>query len=159
MNKPPQPQRAREAVYRLIKFRARSVWEVQQRLVQKGFDAQVVEETIAWALSCDLLDDAAFAALWVNERLFRRPMSVRFLRLELRHKGVSNQDIERTLSAVNVDERQLIRALIESRLPAYASYEQDAKQKKLIGFLKYRGFAAADVFAVLKEFGLTNTKP
>lgn len=148
------PQRAREALTRLLKVRARSVYEVETRLKEKQFDAQVIADTVTWALSCGLLDDAAFAQQWVEDRLYHRPTSARFLRLELRRKGLPERVIAPTLSALNLDERELARRVVERHLPAYQSQPVEVQQRKLIGLLQRRGFASEAIRTVLYEHGL-----
>lgn len=144
-------QQAREAAYRLIRYRARSVQELQTKLEEKGFDAQVIEHTIAWAHSSGLLNDAKFAQLWVNDQV-RRPRGARQLRWELKNKGVSEEDIDNALSKAELDERELIRGLVEKRLALYRGQPWESQQRKLATYLAHRGFAMQDIAAVLKEF-------
>jgi len=148
-------QQAREAIYRLIKFRPRSVAEVRRKLQDKQFDARVIDDAVAWAFSSGLLDDAKFAQLWVHDRLLHRPSGRHNLRMELRQKGVSESDIDATLETLDHDERQLIRELVEQRLPRYQGESSEKRQRKLVAFLLRRGFGFNDVFAVLKAMKLT----
>lgn len=144
-------QQAREAARRLIRHRARSVRELQTKLEAKGFDAQVIEQTIAWARACGLLDDAKFARLWVNDQVMRRPQGARRLRWELRNKGVCDEHIDQALSKAELDERQLIRSLAEKRLALYRGQPWEVQQRKLATYLAHRGFAMEDIAVVLKE--------
>lgn len=145
-----QQQAAREAVYQLLKFRPQSVGEVQQKLKRKGYDAQVIDETITWALSSGLLDDEKFAELWVYDRLVRRSMGAQRLKMELRFKGVSQDNIDHALSTVEADEQEMIRDLIEQRLPMYHGLEHEKRQRRMVSFLVNRGFSYGDIFSVLK---------
>lgn len=147
----PPPQRAREAVYRLIRLRPRSAREVEDHLKRKGFDAQAIRDTVAWARELGLVDDEAFARLWVNDRLARRPCGARLLRLELRRKGVDDEAIERALARAELDEPRLIRELIRARWALYPGHDPEARRRKLFGFLQRRGFAAEAVWAALRE--------
>lgn len=147
-------QTAREAVYQLIKFHPQSVGEVRRKLKRKGYDAQVIEQTITWALSSDLLDDAKFAQLWVHDRLDRRSLGVQRLKMELRSKGVSENDIDNALATVETDEQEMIRQLIEQRLPFYRGLDDEKRQRRMVSFLVNRGFSYGDIFAVLKTLKL-----
>lgn len=157
MKKALPPQQAREAAYWLIRYRARSVRELLAKLEAKGFDAQVIEQTIAWARSCGLVDDAKFAQLWVNDQLMRRPQGARRLRWELKNKGVCDEDIDQALSKAELDERELIRGLVEKRLALYRGQPWELQQRKLAAYLAHRGFAMQDIAAVLKEHKRTSS--
>jgi len=110
----------------------------------------VIEHTIAWAHSSGLLNDAKFAQLWVNDQV-RRPRGARQLRWELKNKGVSEEDIDNALSKAELDERELIRGLVEKRLALYRGQPWESQQRKLATYLAHRGFAMQDIAAVLKE--------
>lgn len=149
---PPQP--AREALLRLMKVRPRSAAEVRRKL-EKTFDAQAIEDVIAWAFSCDLLDDARFARLWVEDRLARRPSGRQNLRRELRAKGVDEPLIDAALATLDSNERDLVRTLAEARLPRYGGLPPEVCQRRLVNFLVGRGFAFDDIYAVMRELGVT----
>lgn len=150
----PAPRDAREQVFRLLKLRPRSTREVEEKLRSKGFDAQAIDETVAWAQDSGLLDDRLFARLWVEDRLHRRPASTSALRFELKRKGIVDAFIEEALSEAEIDERALVRRLVEQRLPLYNDQPKADRQRKLAAYLQRRGFQLADVFAVLDEVGL-----
>jgi len=147
-------RQARDAVQRLIEFRPRSVAEVVSKLQEKGFSVQVVERTVAWARSRNLLDDEAFAQLWVAHRQVQRACGAFRLRQELRKKGVDDVFVQNALDRAEIDEPQLLSELIERRLPMLAHLSHDTAQRRLVRFLIYRGFRLSEIFKVLREKGL-----
>lgn len=139
---------------RLVKFRPRSVAEVERKLREKGFTAQVIEETVTWAVSHDLLDDEKFAQLWVAHRLVQRRSGPYGLRRELRQKGVDDEFISKALEDADIDEPQLLEELIDQRLSLVDHLPDETKQRRLMNYLTNRGFSFSEILKALKEKGI-----
>jgi regulatory protein len=86
-----------EAAYRFLEVRARSVDEVRRRLTTAGYRIDLVEGAIDRLLELGILDDAAFAAAWVESRDRARPRGERAIRDELRRKGVPEEVVRTVL--------------------------------------------------------------
>lgn len=144
--------RARDAALNLLAHRARSTRELERRLARKGFSEDAVQRTIAAMEERGYLDDAAFAAAFVRDRLRLRPRGRRRLNAELRAKGVppgtAEEAVERTFDEAEVSEAQLaVRAAeawaARNTVPD-ADQDRDARQRarqRLYGYLSRRGFA------------------
>ena len=61
-----QLQKAKDAAYRYLSYRARSVAEVRDKLKEKDFAAEVVAEVIDDLQRQKLLDDREFARRWIE---------------------------------------------------------------------------------------------
>ncbi len=146
-----EEERARVYLLKLFKHRPRSRYEVLARLRQKGFSRPVIEITIQKAESSGLLNDARFAKLWIEDRLARRPKSRRALQRELRAKGIDPEHIEKTLARVELDEEALAQQLIDERLARLRSVDHETRRRRLVGFLRRRGFSEQLIRRVLKE--------
>lgn len=146
-----EEERARLYLLKLFKHRPRSRYEVLSRLRQKGFSRPVVEITIQKAESAGLIDDARFAKLWIEDRLARRPTSRRALQRELYDKGLDPEHIEKALARVELDEAALAQQLIAERLARLGSVDRETRQRRLVGFLRRRGFSGQLIRRVLKE--------
>src|SRR3954471_10152177 len=86
-----------EAAARFLEARPRSVAEVRRRLTQAGYRADLIETAIARFLELGVLDDAAFAAQWVESRDRANPRGEHALIIELRQKGIDATTIAATL--------------------------------------------------------------
>ncbi len=146
-----EEERARVYLLKLFKHRPRSRYEVLSRLRQKGFSRPVIEITIQQAESSGLINDARFAKLWIEDRLARRPKSRRALQRELHAKGIDPEHIEKTLARVELDEEALAKRLIAERLARLRSVDRETRQRRLVGFLRRRGFSDWLIQRVLKE--------
>jgi regulatory protein len=93
------PQVVLDAALRFLEVRSRSVAEVRRRLTSAGYRSELVEGAIERLLELGMLDDAAFARLWVESRDRAHPRGERALIVELRQKGIEATIITATLKA------------------------------------------------------------
>jgi regulatory protein len=91
------PQVVMDAALRFLEARSRSIAEVRRRLRDAGYRPDLVEGAIDRLLALGMLDDAAFAAAWVESRDRARPRGERALRQELRLKGVDPATVDALL--------------------------------------------------------------
>ena len=146
-----EEERARAYLLRLLKHRPRSRYEALTRLQQRGFAHETIESVLEQAARAGILDDATFAQLWVEDRLARRPRSRRALERELRAKGVAPEHIQRAIARAELDEQALVRKLIAERLPRLRSLDAATRVRRLVGFLRRRGFSERVIRHALKE--------
>ncbi len=146
-----EEERARAYLLRLWKHRPRSRYEALMRLRQRGFSQEIVESVLAQASRAGIVDDARFAQLWVEDRLSRRPRSRHALERELRAKGVAPELIERALAHTKLDEEALVKQLIAERLPRLRSSDAATRVRRLVGFLRRRGFSEKTIRRALDD--------
>ena len=90
-----------EAALRFLEARQRSVAEVRRRLTTAGYREDLITAAIERLRELGMLDDQAFASLWVESRDRARPRGERALRQELRQKGIESGVIAATLEERN----------------------------------------------------------
>jgi regulatory protein len=137
-----QEEGSRETAYSrtldYLGYRPRSRAEVVAYLKKRGMDEEQIEAVVQRLERAGLLDDAAFAEYWVENRERFRPRGVRALRYELRRKGLAEAEIEKALESLDASDS------------AYRSASRKAEQlrhldrqtffRKLIDYLVRRGF-------------------
>lgn len=133
---------AREEAYnralRLIDRRPRSTREVQDNLKRNKVAEADIEATIARLGRAGLLNDAAFAKMWVENREAFRPSSKRALALELRRKGVADGEIKAAVA--DADDATAADKLALAKAPRLAKLPWPEFRHKLLGVLARRGF-------------------
>ena len=87
---------------RLLATRARSEHEIRERLGRAGYEPPVVDRVVDRLRDLRLVDDLAFARVWVAERSVSRGPAL--LADELRGKGVAEDTIQEALEAALRDE-------------------------------------------------------
>jgi regulatory protein len=150
-------QKALDSALGLLEVRARAKREIETRLSQKGIEESIIAIVVAKLVKLGLLDDAQFAAQWVEAKTRvggSRPVGRRRLSSELYAKGVAKDQIADAVDVVtNADELVLARAAASKKVRGVPS-DREALQKerqKLIGFLQRRGFGWETVKQVTRE--------
>lgn len=124
---------------RFLSVRIRSVHEVSLRLKEAGYSSETIESTILRLESSGLLSDSEFSRSWVENRCTFRPRAKRALIVELRQKGIVDQEIQSAVS--NLDETLLAQQAAEKVAPRFAKLPFDEFRKKMFGYLSRRGFS------------------
>lgn len=133
--------KAYDKAVRYLSYRPRSIAEVRRTLEEAEFAPEAIEATLARLTGQGYLDDAAFAAYWVDNRQRFRPKGEQALRQELRRAGVDKETIDESLDGLDSSEAAYAAAQPRAnRLSALAAGDPTAFKRKLGEFLLRRGF-------------------
>ena len=138
LNESDRFHRSLEAALRYLSYRPRSEHEVRESLRRRGFGADSVDEVMARLKEQGLVDDAAFARFWKDNREAFSPRSQSLTRLELRQKRVADTIIDRVVDTVDDDESAYKAARDKVQRIPVSDYE--TFRRRLGGYLKRRGF-------------------
>lgn len=127
-----------DAAARFLSYRPRSQHELRQRLLKRGFDDDSVEAVVSRLKERGLVDDAAFAQFWKDNRQSFRPRSQWLTRLELKQKGVSSDIIDQVVSTIDDAENAYRVAISKARSLTMSDYQ--SFRRRLGGHLGRRGF-------------------
>ena len=127
-----------DAAFRYLSYRPRSELELKMRLRKRGFDDPSIESVIRNLREQRLVDDAAFAQFWRDNRESFSPRSRTLLQRELRGKGVASYIIAEVAEGID-DEASAYRAA-QQKVKKLACSDYDGFCRKLGAFLKRRGF-------------------
>ena len=143
-------QRALDAAFILLSYRPRSAREVETRLRQKGYSPTAIEAARARLDHYGLVDDAAFARYWVEQRQTYRPRGAAALRAELRARGVGAEEIATALPADADEDEAAYRAALP-RLRRLAGLDRATFRQRLGAYLQRRGFGHAACAAAVER--------
>lgn len=132
-------EQALQYALRLLAYRPRSQAEVRQRLEQRGWNERIIEETLERLRQNGLLNDAAFAHSWVENRQTFRPRGRRLLVQELRQKGLDEQTIQDAVS--DTDEEEAAYTAARTRAQRLKGLEPRLFYRRLTAYLVRRGFS------------------
>ncbi len=134
--------RAKETSFHLLKYRQRSEAELRQRLLQKSFAEEIVEETVAELKQKKYLDDAEFARLFSEDLLTRRNIGPLRMRAELIKKQVPKPIIDQTIHTLyqKYDEYELARKAAEKKLRTLTRVDNQTAYRRVTNYLARRGF-------------------
>jgi regulatory protein len=141
---------AREIALRRLSVRARSRKELAQDLAKRDVPAEAVKQVLDRFTEVGLIDDAAFAAQWVESR-GSRSGAIR-LRQELRQKGVADEHIAEAVGGRDDDaDITAARALAQRKAAAMGRLDRVVRERRLAALLGRRGFSKAVIRRVLAE--------
>ncbi|MBA9081101.1 regulatory protein [Micrococcus aloeverae] len=151
----------REVVLRQLALGPRSRGQLERKLAERQAEPELIERVLDRFEEVRLVDDAAFAEVWVRSRHRSKGLARRALGHELQQKGVDREIAAEALEAIDgEDERTAALDLVRRRLrgrtvPGGASPEARAERNKvtrrLVGMLGRKGYGGGLAFAVVKE--------
>lgn len=129
-----------DVALRFLAARPRSEREVRQRLQRAEVDAASIDAVVARLRGAGLLDDAAFAAYWVEQRRSFRPRGARLLRAELRQHGVAPELATQTAEQAEPDAADDAYRAAFKRAQQLHTLDERTFATRLSQFLARRGF-------------------
>ncbi|MBO9325951.1 MAG: regulatory protein RecX [Roseiflexus sp.] len=146
-------ERAVQTALRAIESRPRSVAEVRGYLQRKGFSSETVNAAIERLQRSGLLDDAAFARFWIENRQTCRPRGRHALAEELRRKGVNAEVVAVALdTSLTDDETERAEMLARAAMRRYATVaDYQTFVRRLSGYLQRRGFSVDVILPIIER--------
>ena len=133
---------ALNAALHLLKYRARSSWELKNRLQKKKFSKSKINEVLDHLLDLGYLDDEEFAVLFVNDKIKQYGVGPIYLHFELSKHNIADEKIDNAIERGyrNFPLDQIIIEHIKKRKKILNSKNILVKKRKIIQFLQRKGF-------------------
>lgn len=142
-------ERAMQQAMLFLSYRARSESEIRQNLRKHEIPDDAIEHTLERLRENRLADDNQFARAWVENRNTFRPRSKRALTIELRQKGLSDEDTQSALAGL--DEEVLAYEAGLKKARRFEVLEWNEFRRKLSEFLARRGFPYSVIAPVVSK--------
>ena len=114
--------------------------EIAKYLMQKDYDEGIIHQVLDQLEREWLVDDAAYAEQWAEQRVTRHYKGRRWIQPELKQKGVHEQHIANAMASLD-PEQEWESALAAARKKwRQTSGETHIKKQKVAAFLARRGF-------------------
>jgi regulatory protein len=126
------------AATRLLSYRPRSAYELEQRLHRRGFDKATIDAALTTLKRQGLVDDRSFATFWKDNRQSFSPRSKWLTKQELKQKGVPAEVIDQVVSTIDDSDSAYRAAKRKTRGLKGSDY--DSFRRRLEEFLRRRGF-------------------
>ncbi len=134
----PEFSKAYNLALRYLARRSKSIKEMKHYLTGKSISSQVVDDVINKLTGFKYLDDRAFAVQFIQNRIRFKPKSTYALGYELRQKGI-HPDLADELLA-DYDDITLAFKAVDSKKDQWHHLDKETCRKKLMNYLRYRGF-------------------
>ncbi|MFH1651922.1 MAG: RecX family transcriptional regulator [Chloroflexota bacterium] len=126
------------AAQRYLSYRPRSESELTSRLQHRGFGEETIQQVTQRLKTLGLVDDAAFARFWTENREAFSPRSRWLLKAELQRKGLAAGIITTETTDIDEGESAYRAALGKARRLSGQDYADF--RLRLASFLRRRGF-------------------
>jgi len=143
---------ARKILLDQLTGRARTRSELAAKLASRNVPGDVAGRLLDRFEEVGLVDDAAFAREWVEQRQSGRGLARRALAQELRRKGIDDEVAREVLDEVDDDDEvEAARMLVRGKLRSVRSLDRDKAVRRLVGMLARKGHSSAVAFRVVRE--------
>ncbi|MHB1596276.1 MAG: regulatory protein RecX [Streptosporangiaceae bacterium] len=143
---------ARLICLRLLTAAPRTRAQLADTLRRRNVPDDAAEAVLSRFTEVGLIDDAMFAAAWVESRHHGRGLGRRALAAELERRGVERGEIEAAVGRLSPEtELATARDLVRRRLPATRGQPAPARIRRLVGMLARKGYPAGLAFRVVRE--------
>lgn len=145
-----------EAVARLICLRLltaapRTRAQLAEALRRRHVPDEAAEAVLRRFAEVKLIDDATFAAAWVESRHQGRGLARRALAVELGRRGVAPADINAAVGQLSPDaELAAARTLVARKLASTRGQPAPVRMRRLAGMLARKGYSAAQSYRVVR---------
>ncbi|MBT4496742.1 MAG: regulatory protein RecX [Gemmatimonadetes bacterium] len=142
--KPNDLQKARDAAFNYLSVRSRSIREMRDKLRDKEFGDELIDQVVADLERLHLLDDRAFARGWIESRMRNRPSGTFRLARELHQKGIDKEIVDELLEEFGdeLDSAETAAGLLRRQGWRYTGLEEMKAKRRMLGFLARRGYDA-----------------
>jgi len=148
--------KAKQAAVNLLSYRPRSIKEVSNRLVHKGWNQDLADRVTGELVDKGYLNDEEFAAIFARDKTKNKCLGPVALKSELIKTGVAEKIIEQTIEAVysKYPADELIQRLMKKRgIDLNVPLVKKEKQR-FINLLKRKGFTWDQMESVVRNLSV-----
>ena len=141
-------KQAKQKALSLLNYMDRTESQLRQKLKEKSFDEQAIDEAVEYIKSFGYINDVSYAERYILNR--QTSKSKREIYAALCQKGICREDIERAMDSCyeTEDEFAAICRLCEKK-HFVAEEATDVEKKRMYHYLLRKGFHVEDVRKVL----------
>ncbi len=142
-------ERCLNAALLFLGYRPRSEAETRTRLQKHGYTGAEIDRVVERLKTLKLLNDAAFAEFWNENRTTFKPRGQRMLKSELLRKGVDAVTISESVEGI--DELENARLAARAKVRTLKVEDYQTFRNKLGGYLQRRGFDYGVISKIVKQ--------
>ncbi len=145
-------QRAKNVLLFQLSRSMKTRFQLAAILKKREIPDEIANAVLDRFTEAQLIDDAAFARAFVNSRISVSGKSRSVIARELKQKGVSAQDAESALSAIDAElEDQTAYSVAKKRYQQLSTLDPEVRRRRLMGFLMRRGFSSQLTSRILRD--------
>lgn len=142
----------RKIVLRQLAMGPRTRRQLEDKLRDRGTAPDVVARVLDRMGEVGLVDDEAYAEMFVRSQQETKGLAASALRHELRRKGVADEVVDAALEEVDPErEKEQARALVERRLRTMRGLDREVQTRRLAAHLARKGYGPGVAYQVVRE--------
>lgn len=152
--RPAERQRdaARDLCLTLLTAAPRTRQQLADAMRRRAVPDDIAEEVLGRLADVGLVDDAAFARAWVHSRHQGRGLARRALAVELRRRGVADDQVSEAVETLDPDqEMETARRLVQRKLGATRGQPLATRVRRLTGILTRKGYPPTLAYQLARE--------
>lgn len=143
---------ARKILLDQLTGQPRTRGELQAKLAKKLVPDDVATRLLDRFEEVGLIDDEAFARLWIGSRQPGKGLARRALAQELRRKGIDDEVAREALDEIDpADEEHAARLLVRKKLRTLSRVDDQTATRRLVGMLARKGYGSGVAFSVVRD--------
>jgi regulatory protein len=153
MEERPELNKAKKLCWRLLARRDRTEWEMAGRLTDKGFDGEIIAETIDYFRELGYLNDRIFASNQAWRLVMGKGYGNRKIASFLLGKGLSEDIVEEAINAARQEwsEGQAVASLIRKKTTSGSIRDDRKERQRLIRYLMGKGFPPGLIYETINR--------
>ncbi len=148
-----QLQRCLEQAYRFLSRRGHFRKELQRKLKQKGYEAEITDQALQFLQSKGYLDDLQLMVQFVQDAIHLKRYGPNLIKSKLLERGLSATAIDQTLEEHYPRDlqQQVCRELANKKWTSLKNSGKENLKQKLAAFLQQRGFTWEIIQPVVEQ--------
>lgn len=140
--------------YRLLSYRNQSRKELGQKLKKKGFNNNVIQQTITYLQERNYINDLEFARQWGQSKISHNSYGKYLIERELKQKGVDSNIVQEIIEELysHTDELKIAEKLTLKKMKVYKNLDAETAKRRLGNLLQRKGFSSETVFKIMAKF-------
>jgi regulatory protein len=149
--------KAHNSALRLLGYRMRSCAEMKQRLAEKKYPKNIIEEVIDKLLKIEYLNDNEFANAFAHDKVKSKKIGPLALRMEFIPHKIDPDILEKTIDKVyeKYPISDLIKQLLDKKKIQFGTKLEKKTKKRIQNLIMRKGFAWNDISSVFTELEIT----
>jgi len=141
----------RDYALRLIEFKDRTEKELRDKLKEKNYDWNSIDDEIAFLKSYGYIDDKRYAEHFVSDAINLKKWGKIRIRTELLRKGIDRETVDNTIEDAfeDVDEN-LVLSQMQSRFKN-SDFSNIKERTRIFNFFMRRGFSPDEIKGAMNK--------
>lgn len=146
---------AKRYSFKLISYRGRSERELREKLIRKGFTADIISQTIAYCKKAGYIDDEVLVQNLKRQALENRMLGYAGAKRFMLKRGLSYELIESSLYYDENKELGNAQQLLERKLSTAKGPLSAKETQRIWNFLARRGYSFHTIKKAFRNYNLT----